>query len=429
MFQKGSRGSMRVLGGMLALVASLAAREGRAQEVESSWAPPLRDSPVLRLEDSSRFTFLSTGNSGYPRVEGNRIVLIPENRSKAAAAVFLNEPVRPPFAVQFDYNTYNRRGSGPWSAGDGLVLMFGRNTPGRRVNLPAGSGRGFVPDGSGYGVHVTLYGEDRGLVLTDGSGRALASKRNPAAYTHERWSTLRVEVERDGIRVFLDGAIQIDWRGPVSVSATALGIGAGTGDANALHAIRDLRLTREPSRPQPPPPPPMPPPGPPSGGNLIINGDFEQPSLGRGSFRTLASLPGWNRSSGRSIELQNNVAGSAAQGQQFVELDGEDNTTLVQDMIPTRPGVEYELRLAFSARPGTEARDNALEVLWNGRSQAVLEANGKKLNDTAWTYVVLRVRAEGPTSRLELRDVGQSNGVGTYVDDVSLRQVSGGPRR
>ncbi len=426
--KRGSRGSAGVVGGALALVAMLAAGEGRAQDGESAWAPPLRESPSLRWEDSSQFTFLSTRNSGFPRVEGNRIVLVPENRSNAAGAVFLNEPVRAPFAVQFEYSTYNRRSNTIWSAGDGLVVMFGRRTPGRRDNLPTGGSRGFAPDGSGYGVHVALYGEERGLQLTDGSGRVLASKRNPAVYTHERWATLRVEVERDGIQVFLDGTRQLDWRGPVNFSDSALGISAATGDANAMHAIRDLRVSRAPSRPTPQPPP-GPPPGPPSDGNLLINGDFEQPALGRGSFRNVPSLPGWNRAAGRSVEVQNNVAGSAAQGQQFLELDGEDNTAIVQDMIPTRPGAEYELRLAFAARPGTEQRDNALEVSWNGRTQTVLEGSGKKSSDTVWTYVTLRVRAEGPTSRLELRDVGQSNGVGTYVDDVSLREVSGRPRR
>ncbi|MFY0576181.1 hypothetical protein ACN28S_19075 [Cystobacter fuscus] len=128
----------------------------------------------------------------------------------------------------------------------------------------------------------------------------------------------------------------------------------------------------------------------------MFNGDFEQPSLRRGSFQSLGELPGWRRAAGRTIELQNNVAGSAAQGSQLVELDGQDNTTIQQD-VATRPGAEYELRLAFSARPGTDARDNGLEVLWNGEVLTRLEASGQKLSDTAWTYVVLRVRRTAPT--------------------------------
>jgi hypothetical protein len=434
MRQKRSRGGLGLLGTVVALVATLATGEGQAQEWQQSpWSYALSESPPLRFNESFRFNVLSNSNPGFPRVEGERMTLIPENRSGAAGAVFLNnQPVKPPFAVQFEYNTYHRNGGGPWDTGDGLVLMFGRRPLSRRDVLPTGGGRAFVTDGSGYGVHVALYGEERGLILTDGTGRALASRRNPAVYTHERWATLRVEVERDGVRVYLDGALQIDWRGQVNSSFTGLGIGAGTGDANALHAIRDLRLALQPRSPPRPPGPPGPPPRPPDSspdGELLFNGDFEQPALRRGGFQLMGEIPGWQRVAGRAIELQNNAAGSAARGAQLVELDGEDNTTLIQD-VATRPGTEYELRLAFSARPGTDARDNALDVLWNGRVLARLEANGQKLSDTAWTSVVLRVRAEGPNSRVELRDVGRSTGSGTYVDDVSLRQVSGGgPRR
>ncbi len=447
MHRKRSRGGLHLLGTAVALVATLVTGEGRAQEQElrprqereqewqqSPWSYALSESPPLRFNESSRFNVLATRNAGYPRAEGEQMVLIPENRSGAAGAIFLNnQPVQPPFAVQFDFNTYNRKGGGPWDTGDGLVLMFGRRPLSRRDVLPTGGDRAFVKDGSGYGVHVALYGEDRGLILTDGTGRTLASRRNPAVYTHDRWATMRVEVERDGIRVYVDGALQIDWRGQVNSSFTGLGIGAATGDATARHAIRDLRLALQPRSPPRPPGPPGPPPRPPDSspdGNLLFNGDFEQPALRRGSYQGLGELPGWRRAAGRSIELQNNVAGSAAQGAQLVELDGQDNTTLQQD-VATRPGAEYELRLAFSARPGTDARDNGLEVLWNGEVLTRLEASGQKLSDTAWTYVVLRVRAEGPSSRVELRDVGRSTGSGTYVDDVSLRQVSGGrgPRR
>jgi hypothetical protein len=222
----------------------------------------------------------------------------------------------------------------------------------------------------------------------------------------------------------------------VQLSSDRLGLSAATGEATALHAVRDVRLTFQP-RPPPPPPPPPPGPGPGYGhgpgpgpgprGELIVNGSFEQPSLPRGNFRLVPSVPGWNRSVGRSIELQNRVAGRPASGDQLVELDGADATGIFQD-VATRPGAEYELRLAFAARPGTDVSENALEVVWNGEVLTQLEASGQGVSETAWTYATFRVRANSPNSRLELRDVGTSNGVGTYVDDVSLQQVTG-PRR
>src|SRR2546423_7058297 len=59
--------------------------------------------------------------------------------------------------------------------------------------------------------------------------------------------------------------------------------------------------------------------------NLVTNGSFETPSIPDVSihdFNTIPgnTLPGWSLASGPAIEVQRNVAGTAAEGNQLVEL-------------------------------------------------------------------------------------------------------------
>jgi hypothetical protein len=96
--------------------------------------------------------------------------------------------------------------------------------------------------------------------------------------------------------------------------------------------------------------------------NLIVDGGFEQLRLAPGTWQVVSQLPGWNLASGPGIELQNNVAGRAAEGAQLVELDSHASSAIYQD-VQTVPGQTYELRLAYSARPGAPRIDNSVAVV------------------------------------------------------------------
>jgi hypothetical protein len=153
----------------------------------------------------------------------------------------------------------------------------------------------------------------------------------------------------------------------------------------------------------------------------VVNGDFEDPVL-TGGWMGLREIPGWRTVSGSGLEVQRGVAGDAYSGDQHVELDGEDSSAIVQD-VTTKQGAVYELKLAFSPRPGTGLEDNAVEVRFGGVLLETLRESGQALGDTHWTVHRWRVRAVGASARIELRDVGTSNGLGGYVDAVSLKQV------
>ena len=145
-----------------------------------------------------------------------------------------------------------------------------------------------------------------------------------------------------------------------------------------------------------------------------MNGSFEKPNIGRGTFSVRSSIPGWTKKSSPGFELQDNVAGSPFAGNQHVELDGYSPAGLVQD-VPTIPGQRYELRFAFSPRPGTPGADNILMISWNGAEVATLSASGAGLSNTNWTEYTFEVIAapggdeppgvHGPGRRQQSRNV------------------------
>ncbi len=171
--------------------------------------------------------------------------------------------------------------------------------------------------------------------------------------------------------------------------------------------------------PQPPPPPPPVFPQPGYDGNLLVNGGFEQHALAQGSWQMLPQIPGWFVTSGQGFEVQAGAAGTPFEGRQLLELDGNAPTSIAQD-VNVQPGVTYELRIAFSARPNTAPEDNRILVLFDGRPVGRLQADGRGNPDTRWTVYSAWVTANGPRARLEIRDEGTPNSTGSYVDDVRL---------
>jgi hypothetical protein len=156
-----------------------------------------------------------------------------------------------------------------------------------------------------------------------------------------------------------------------------------------------------------------------SAANIVVNGGFEAPDIPAGTFALLGSVPGWNLASGPSIEIQDHVAGSPFEGQQFLELDSNGASSVYQDLATT-PGA-YSLRFAFSPRPGVPV--NTMQVLWDGLLLDTLNASGTGLADTQWAVYNYTVTATGPTTRLQFSGVGPSNSLGEYVDAVVVESV------
>lgn len=156
--------------------------------------------------------------------------------------------------------------------------------------------------------------------------------------------------------------------------------------------------------------------------NLVQNGGFEDtPALTRsGGIWDIFSgsqVANWTASNG--IEIQ---AAGVAQGNtsQITELDADANTTLSQVVQIPSAGT-YRLSFEYAARDGNAAT-NGVEVTIAGQ---VFTLTG--LTNTSYETFSVDVTLPAGPATLSLRGLGTSDGIGTFVDNVALVAVAGGP--
>jgi PEP-CTERM motif len=157
--------------------------------------------------------------------------------------------------------------------------------------------------------------------------------------------------------------------------------------------------------------------------SIIVNGGFESPNIGPGTFAVFASIPGWTTTFGPGIEIQDHVAGSPFEGDQFVELDSFANSGMIQSGLATTAGHAYLLSFAYSPRPGVPATSNGIEVYFNGVLLDTLAFTGVGLSNTSWSVFSYIAVATGAFSTVEFRAAGTSNSLGGYLDDVQFAAV------
>ena len=159
----------------------------------------------------------------------------------------------------------------------------------------------------------------------------------------------------------------------------------------------------------------------PSAAKGLLNGSFELPDIPTQSWKVVSTMPGWKVRGG--VEIQDHWdAGQlweAFGGDQYLELDGYQPSSVYQS-VATKSKRTCKLRFAFSARPKTPATDNVLEVLWNGKRLALLNADGTGIEIPSWKTYSYTVTAKSRTSLVEFADRGLENGLGTLLDAVSL---------
>ncbi|MEM6980284.1 MAG: hypothetical protein AAF539_11520 [Planctomycetota bacterium] len=167
--------------------------------------------------------------------------------------------------------------------------------------------------------------------------------------------------------------------------------------------------------------------------NLVVNGSFESAvdtAVASTSERWSNTTRGWgvfdaiegwtSTGEGSGLEVQQNVAGAASDGNSLVELDSHQNSGMYQD-IPTRDGQNYVLNIDYSPRPRVDAESNAVEVYYDGQLLGTLTGDGSQLANTQWSTHRFEVEATSETGRLELRAAGTSDSLGGYVDNVVMQ--------
>ena len=149
--------------------------------------------------------------------------------------------------------------------------------------------------------------------------------------------------------------------------------------------------------------------------DLVTNGSFEADPQSNGSWNIYSSLTGWNGSP--NIELRNNVAGTAYDGSNFVELDTHSNSSMSQ-LLTGASGL-YELSFWYSARPGTGAT-NDLSFSFDGIANGtVLTGIGNAGSNHSWQHFSQIVNFDG-NGLLTFSAVGISDSYGGSLDMVSF---------
>ena len=165
--------------------------------------------------------------------------------------------------------------------------------------------------------------------------------------------------------------------------------------------------------------------------NQVVNGSFEDNNIRNRGWGVVDQVEGWTTAYGEGIEIQNNIAGDAADGNSKVELDSHDhggealgsNSAMHQD-VETVPGQTYRLSVEYSPRPGVAEASNGVEVYFDGKLVDTLTGNGVGLGNTQWTTHVFNVEASSDSSRIEFRAIGTADSLGGYVDDVQLNEIT-----
>jgi len=181
---------------------------------------------------------------------------------------------------------------------------------------------------------------------------------------------------------------------------------------------------------------------------LAINGGFETPVVGSQKWdifdsgtpglgwtvnwrENFSSYGGWELPDPAHLELHRSVNGwLPREGLQHAELDSDWNdhsknlnnepaSTVIYQDIPTIPGNQYTIKFYFSPRPNTSQADNVLEFSWGGEVKDTVSRAGS--SNTDWSEHTHTFTATTTPTRLQFKDLGTANSLGTLIDGVSVR--------
>lgn len=155
--------------------------------------------------------------------------------------------------------------------------------------------------------------------------------------------------------------------------------------------------------------------------NLVVNGSFEDyTSIAPGRWANFGSGYGWTTGP-LGVEVRNAVAGTAADGVRFVELDTTGNSWISQT-IHTHANQTLELSFSYAPREGVVAGSNGIQAFWNGTSLGAFTANGNP--NSGWMDLSFDVQADaGGLGTLMFRAIGKSDSYGGSLDNVVVTAV------
>lgn len=157
--------------------------------------------------------------------------------------------------------------------------------------------------------------------------------------------------------------------------------------------------------------------------NLVRNGSFEDTPQANGSWAVYNSINGWTTASGPGIEIRNNVAGTASNGVNFVELDshnGSDTNSAMAQSITSSAGSLYELMFDYSPRIYQPANTNGISVFWNDvLLENITGVGGSSNYWLTYNYFVIGTGNDV----LKFLATGIDDSLGGNIDNVQLNAV------
>ncbi|MFM9917130.1 MAG: PEP-CTERM sorting domain-containing protein [Rhizobacter sp.] len=163
----------------------------------------------------------------------------------------------------------------------------------------------------------------------------------------------------------------------------------------------------------------------PAAANLVTNGSFEATPQAAGTWGVYKSLPGWT-GIGSGIELRDNIAGTALDGKNFVELDSYGNSSMTQTLSGLAG--EYLLSFWYSARPGTGTQTNGLSFSLDGIDLgSVLLDTGNPGSNHLWQHYTSLVNFDG-LGDLRFNAIGFSDSYGGSLDKIEFTAADAGVR-
>lgn len=157
--------------------------------------------------------------------------------------------------------------------------------------------------------------------------------------------------------------------------------------------------------------------------DLVTNGSFEADFQGNGSWNLYSTLIGW--SGAPDIELRNNVAGSAFDGSNFVELDTNSNSSISQ-LLTGASGL-YQLSFWYSARPGTASDTNDLSFTLDGSAPVTVLTGTGGGSDHNWQNYSALFNFDGQ-GLLTFSAAGRSDSLGGSLDMISMTSTIPEPK-
>jgi len=163
--------------------------------------------------------------------------------------------------------------------------------------------------------------------------------------------------------------------------------------------------------------------------NLLTNGSFEDNAVANGNWNVFLSVPGWTvtKANGTAtthgLEIRNNIAGTAEDGLNFVELDGYENDKIKQS-FSTVVGHDYEVSFWFADRAGVKTSSEGFSAaVVSGLASTTTSFGAIGDNGAAWHLITIDFTAASTTSIFSIKATGTSDGYGTSFDNFSAIAV------